>query len=216
MPGLPTQSIFQPTDFDLFLDEVGLGEMTPEARIQLVDNLRQAISYRIVTEIYTQLSVEQKTQLVELMQKADETGDEKPVNDFLLKCIPDVEALVDDIVESEKNKLRPGAAMFQKFLEGYLATLERKVEEKTGQPVNSSIPPVELPQQPAAPASPTTPLPEPTPKAPTFDDVFPWEKQADLQIKSETEAEPETAEASDKDDSSKAITDELEAADDSY
>ncbi len=110
MPKPLTQSLFKPTDFDLFLDSIGLSKQSKEARISLIDRMQQAVEYQIVTQIFSRLTGDEKLNLIDLMKEADETENEKPVNDFLLEKIPDIEMLVDEAIDKVKNDLRIGTA----------------------------------------------------------------------------------------------------------
>lgn len=135
-----TGSIFKPTDFDRYLEEIGLGDLSPEARIKLVDTLHESVQYRIVTEVLSSLSTQQKLELARLMQEANKTGEDTPVNDYLLKQIPDVEGLVDDIIEQEKRKLRPGAATLQKVLDEYFTYAEKRQRYEEAEENDSGAP----------------------------------------------------------------------------
>lgn len=118
------QSVFKPTDFDLFLDEIGLESLTGRDRIAMVDRITQILEYQLVTTIFDKLSTEKKIELVELMKRADETGNEAPVNEYLHQHLPDIEALVDEAISKVKNDLRVSTASINDSIEKHMAILE--------------------------------------------------------------------------------------------
>lgn len=211
-------SIFKPTDFDNFLEEIGLGDMSPEARLQLVDNMTQSVQYRIITEIFSSLSGEQKLELVRLMQEAKKTGDDNPVNDWLLQQLPDIEGMVDDIVEQEKQRLRPGAATMQKVLDEFLTLIEQRRAVEAEELKEGPLPP-DRPHKdgsmPATVADKATPassfVPSPPPlqletPAPAPPAILP-----PLPPLASTSSVDEPKEVDDSPDSKQAVSDELNA-----
>lgn len=225
-----SQYIFQPSKLDEYLDEIGLGSMSPEARVKLVDDLTQIIQYRIVTEVYSSLSAEEKLEYMGLMQEAVKNNNFTKSNEFLFRNIPDIDALVDEIVEEELEKMRPGAAVFRKVTDEFIEHLKkRKQYETDGEPIlpldASKIPasPNETPTEAAgriADRPLEAPL-APKPEEAADDSTFPWESPTDTSVNSGTPSTLDTSASdtssvnppptSSEPDSSQAMTDELSA-----
>jgi hypothetical protein len=121
-----TQSIFQPLDFDLFLEEIGLlGDLGAEARVALSDQITEAIEYAMITKIFHRLTPYQQGELVQLMQEADKTGNEAPVNDYLLGIIPDADILAKEAVEEVKDSFRISTNTVDREIARFVALHER-------------------------------------------------------------------------------------------
>lgn len=120
------QHLLQPTKFDEYLDEIGLEHVTPEARVKMVDDLTEIVQYRIVTEAFSSLTDEEKEEYIALMQEAVKDDNYIKSNQFLYQHIPDIEAFVDEIVQEELSKLKPGAAVFRKVTEEFLFHLKKR------------------------------------------------------------------------------------------
>lgn len=108
---------FQPTDFDLFLDEIGLADVTGDDRIDLVNIAKTSIEKEIVFTIFSRLEPFKKEQLARLMEDASVANSEQAVNDFLLIEIPDIEALVDLSIDKVKNTLRQFSTTLRQDIE---------------------------------------------------------------------------------------------------
>lgn len=120
-----TQSIFQPTDFDAFLDEIGFTDLSPQSRAEMVANIASAVEYAVVRKIYRLLSNEDQIRLLEIMQEADETGNEEPVNSFLLERIPDADILAEEAVEEVKNDLRRSSVGMRMAVEQHVNMIDQ-------------------------------------------------------------------------------------------
>lgn len=123
-----TQSYFKPTDFDKFIDELGLNNLSPRSRIEFVDKIRQAVEFTFITKLFRRLSEDKKIKLVELMQEADKTGNEAPVNEFLETEFPDVEGIVDEAIDKIKNDLRLSTASIADSFEQVMADLGKQIQ----------------------------------------------------------------------------------------
>lgn len=202
------QSIFTPTDFDTFLDEVGFGHMSAQARLKLVDDMSYAVQYGVMTRILTELKPEQKLRLIELMQEAKKTGDFSVPNNYVSDQFPDLEVIVDEIIERVKSQLRPGRVSLEKIMDEFFDAAEKRVayekamlpsepKSPTEQSSNSApVPPAAAPEPAVADLASTAPLtPVPAPRTPISEPAaspeateelrFPWE--VDVKLKAEEE-----------------------------
>lgn len=134
MPAPLTQSVFKKVDFNSFLDELGFVNQSQAKRIQFLDKILQALDYQIVTKILSRLQDKDKLALVDLMKQANEDGNEKPVNDFLLERLPDVEALVDEAIEKIKSDLRFQTLGMKELMDEHIALV---MDKKNG--VNTTL-----------------------------------------------------------------------------
>lgn len=204
------QSAIKATDFDLFLDEIGLEDLDARGRIELVDKAIQAVEYRLVTNLLDRLSTDKKIELVDLMREADKTGNEGPVNDFYAREIPDVESIVDEAIDEVKSRLRASTASMKDSFAMYMSALgldsAAPSEPEQAQESDNSAMPEPLPIPIAEPASQTlpSPLPEPVPSQAPIDPLESYNPPPEL-IQDVI---------SDDADSSQAITDELKAISD--
>ncbi len=156
-----TQTVFQPTDFDLFLDEVGLQDVTGKARLALVDKLRDSVHYSIVSKIAKHLDFEGQITFVNLMKEADKTGNEAPVNEFLFQKIPHIESLIEESIEEVKDKLRFSSANLQDLVDQEVAFLEHARSAGTKHEVNEQFNPPDTFAPYTATQPTTVPIPEP-------------------------------------------------------
>jgi hypothetical protein len=149
------QQILQPTKFDEYLDELGLGNMSPQARVKMADDLMQIVQYRIVTEAYSSLSAQEKLDYMELMQEAVKNDNYTKSNQFLYQHIPEIETFAEEIIDEELEKLRPGAAVFRKVTDEFLEHLKKgqKFEEEGAPnlPLDTSLIPPTADDEPIAP-----------------------------------------------------------------
>lgn len=153
-------SLIKPTDFDLFLDEIGLEDVVGRDRVALVDKFLQSVEYQLVTLIFRRLTTEKQIELIELMKEADKTENEAPVNVFLLKEIPDVETMVDEAIEKVKADLRVSTASMQESIDAQLALMKLDEQMKKGPAKNEEL----APPSPIGVFDPNRPLTRPIPK----------------------------------------------------
>lgn len=135
------RSLFQPTDFDTFLDEIGLADLDGNDRAQLAETMKQSVEYGIVTKIFSTLPAGEKLTLVELMKEGDASGNDIKVNDWLRKKFPEIETLVDEVIENVKNQVRKMTSTLKHDIEQDLIMVRAMSQEKkaaTEPPVPSS------------------------------------------------------------------------------
>lgn len=152
------QHVFQPTEFDDYLEEIGLGNISPEARLQMIDEFREGVLYEIVIRGFSSLGEDEQFEYVRLMKDANKSGDYSKTNEFLYKHIPDIEAMIEEIVDDVKRRMRPGAAVLRKVSDEFLAHIAaREKYESEGEPnlpLDASLIPPTPDGQPVTPAAP--------------------------------------------------------------
>ena len=184
-----TQSVFKPIDFDLFLDELGFDRQSPAMRQKLINMAVDAYREQLTLGIFSRLTSEDKMKLLDLMEEADKTGNEKLPNDFLTERIPDVQELIEQSIENVKDGLRLVTTGMKETLDEQIAMLlEKKQQQDEAAKLEATK---TVPPQPPTPPTSTIKVPvssEPTEKQkeeitpvtaePNTTEAFPWEKPA--------------------------------------
>lgn len=200
------QSVLQPTKLDQYIDELGLTNMTPEAKLQLADDLTETVQYKLITRAFTSLTVQEKTEYVRLMQEANASGNYAQANDFLYQHFPDIEVLVEELVTETLEEMRPGANVLRKVSDDLMAHIAKQAKYMAeGQP-NLPIDTSKIPAQPEEDVVVNEPLFSHSEPLKSVQD----DQQAIAQAKDaiETQAPPATPPPSE---SESAINDELDA-----
>lgn len=168
-------SMFKPTDFDLFLDEIGLEDLTGRSRVELIDDILQSVEYALSIKIFRRLSTEKQAQLNNLMDEADKTGNEAIVNDFLAQEFPDIESVVDEAIEKVKNDLRLSTASMKDSIARQVAEFQHNARAGEDTPLNEQFNATDLKEQFNLEEPDTVPVPEPVakPDKPEEPDVAP-------------------------------------------
>ncbi len=179
---LKTASILKPVNFDVFLDEVGFSRQSPEARAKLIDRIYQSLDYVLSTEILQQLEMDDKFKLMDLMEQASTSGDEGPVNDFLLEKIPNVEQIVEEAVTEIKNSLRVSTLGMSNMMDEHLALVAEQMKDEDPE-IAAALGEEPKDEPEATEKTPDTEEVEPANNAVNtkfIDEPFPWEAKTDM------------------------------------
>jgi hypothetical protein len=125
----------KPTDFDALLEEIGLNILPQEEKDAVADKAREMATYSVIRKLRENLSDQQLTELETLWVKAEEDGNYTAVNEFLLKNVPNAEALSDEAVEEVKELIRDSFKDFPKIVKKHVDEYMEKREQfdNTGQ-----------------------------------------------------------------------------------
>ncbi len=122
--------IIQPTDFDQFLDELGLGILSQEERDDLAKQAREMATYAVIVKIRQAVGTDKIKEFTELMERAYETGDHTEFNQFFQRAVPNPDFLIEEAVEEVKKTIRAALRNMPKMMEKYMNLYDERVDEK--------------------------------------------------------------------------------------
>ncbi len=153
------QGIIPPTDFDLFLTEIGLINLTPEARNKLVKQAQEILKYLIADKITDAIPDDQEDEFIKATDEAVKTDNRQALDNFLRQAIPDIDGLVEDALFELKDLLRQGFSNFS----DKVAELDERFKIPTDINLDEAADKLNLPKEQSDQSTATSPQPSPLP-----------------------------------------------------
>jgi hypothetical protein len=112
-------SAFPATEFEAFLDEIGIGaNLSPEEKEEVAYKAREIVKYNVTGLILQRMDTEEKQEeLARLIEETEKSGSDIELNQFFLREIPDWEIMIDEEVQKVRRDLRDGVAKLPQYIE---------------------------------------------------------------------------------------------------